>query len=97
MTVIACVAAPSVHWHTVNLHHQKLQTGQLGQAPLATPPRPPPSERRAFGTYGLSGSAKTSSQSSILLVCSRILSNGLESVEPSALPGPPKGLCAARL
>ena len=42
-------------------------------------------------TYGFMGSETVSSQSSILLVCSRIASKGLGSFVASALPGPPNG------
>jgi hypothetical protein len=42
-------------------------------------------------TYGFTGSDMVSSQSSILLVCSRMASKGLGSLVASARPGPPKG------
>lgn len=49
-------------------------------------------------TYGLIGSANVSSQSSILLVCSRMASRGLGSLVASALAGPPpKGFWCPRL
>jgi len=47
---------------------------------------------RSQSTYGLSGSAIVSIQSSILLVCARIASKGLGSAVASGLLGPPKGL-----
>lgn len=48
-------------------------------------------------TYGLTGSANVSNQSSILLVCSRMASKGLGSLVASARPGPPKGFWWPRL
>ena len=42
--------------------------------------------------YGFTGSDNVSSQSSILLVCSRIASRGLGSLVASARPGPPNRL-----
>lgn len=44
-------------------------------------------------THGLTGCDKVSSQSSILLVCSRMASSGLGSLMASACPGPPKEGC----
>ena len=43
------------------------------------------------GRYGLTGSDRVSSQSSILLVCSRIVSRGLGSLVAALLEGPPNG------
>lgn len=42
-------------------------------------------------THGLIGSDSVSSQSSILLVCSRIASSGLGSLVASGREGPPNG------
>ena len=44
-------------------------------------------------THGLTGCDKVSSQSSILLVCSRMASSGLGSLVASVRPGPPNEGC----
>lgn len=48
-------------------------------------------------THGFTGSDSVSSQSSILLVCSRIASRGLGSLVASDLPDPPKEFEGPRL
>ena len=48
------------------------------------------------GTHGLTGCDSVSSQSSILLVCSRMASSGLGSLVASVLLGPPNEGCEPR-
>lgn len=65
----------------------------LSPPSVGTDYRRPPTRLGTSRTYGLIGSDTVSSQSSILLVCSRIVSNGLGSLVASCLPGTlPKGL-----